>query len=83
MAYGCWCLFDDIQINQAGRGRGPPVDRWDDNCRSLQQGYECALMDADARGEPCVPWEQDYPSLGAGTHDSIVPTVFLNANVSL
>merc|ERR1719216_585551 len=44
--YGCWCYFDDE--NNDGRldaPRGPPVDYLDEMCRSLHQGYECAIMD--------------------------------------
>ena len=64
MPYGCWCNFDSDKHNMAGRGRGKPMDDWDASCRVLQEGYECAAMDAEARGDDCEPWAVGYPSGG-------------------
>merc|ERR1712150_192384 len=51
--YGCWCYFDDYH----GKGHGSPVGAFDGACKSLHQGYECAILDAKALGEPeCEPW---------------------------
>ena len=44
--YGCWCYFDDEDNDgRLDAPRGPPRDYLDDMCRSLHQGYECAMMD--------------------------------------
>jgi len=55
--YGCWCYFD----KDHGKGHGQPVDEFDSYCQHLHQGYDCAMMDARAKGEPeCIAWETDY-----------------------
>lgn len=55
--YGCWCYFGD----DGGMARGEPVDSIDEQCRVLRRSYECAIMDAEANGEPeCVPWNVQY-----------------------
>lgn len=54
--YGCWCYFD----GKFGRGKSKPVNLFDELCRGLQHGYECAMMDARAENEVCVPWEINY-----------------------
>merc|ERR1712226_1157003 len=58
--YGCWCYFYD----NVGRGKGTPVDEIDGFCKTLADGYQCAMIDAELEGESCVPWEVDY---NAGT----------------
>jgi len=61
--YGCWCYFQDDH----GKGRGKPVDVFDELCKRLHDGYTCAIMDASDIGETCVPWEVTYNSaLGSG-----------------
>ena len=65
--FGCWCYFYDNSF----RGRGEPVDEVDALCKTLQQGYECAIWDAENEGTTCIPWEQSYES-GTGTGDSLV-----------
>ena len=52
--FGCWCYFYD----NVGRGKGTPVDEVDGFCKTLADGYQCAIIDAEAEGESCVPWEQ-------------------------
>ena len=61
--YGCWCYFyDDV-----GRGKGTPVDEIDSFCKTLNEGYECAIRDSEDEGLSCIPWEVDYlPGLGVG-----------------
>merc|ERR1712079_465815 len=54
--YGCWCYFYDDH----GRGKGTPVDAIDEMCKTLHEGYECAMRDAEDEGSTCVPWEVDY-----------------------
>ena len=44
--YGCWCL--PLVGNY---GRGSPVDEFDQLCKTLSQGYNCAIQDAQLRGE--------------------------------
>merc|ERR1712066_151542 len=61
--YGCWCYFYD----NVGRGKGTPVDEIDGFCKTLGDGYQCAILDSEAAGESCVPWEVAYnPGTGAG-----------------
>ena len=61
--YGCWCTFnDDHTFDGNQHGRGAPLDAWDANCRRLKEGYECAMIDAEERGEECVSWEVTYPT---------------------
>lgn len=62
--YGCWCYFYD----NVGRGKGTPVDELDGLCKTLHDGYTCAIIDAELAGEEeCIPWEVAYnPGLGAG-----------------
>jgi len=63
--YGCWCYFYD----NVGRGKGTPVDEIDGFCKTLGDGYQCAMIDSEAAGESCVPWEVAYqPGTGAGVN---------------
>merc|ERR1712179_604546 len=75
MPYGCWCNFDEDMTNMPGKGRGTPKDDWDESCRQLQEGYRCAMMDAEARGELCEPWNQVYPSPGHALDQSFIRPV--------
>lgn len=59
---GCWCYFDDDH----GRGKGQPIDDLDGVCKTLHEGYECAMRDAEAEGTTCVPWEVAYVSAVGG-----------------
>jgi len=56
--YGCWCYLEENH----NKGKGEPVDALDEACKAMSQGYECAIHDGDAAGEPCVPWEVLYTS---------------------
>merc|ERR1711884_417708 len=47
--YGCWCYFNDDH----GRGKGTPVDAIDEMCKTLHDGYECAMRDAEEEGTTC------------------------------
>merc|ERR1712117_333832 len=61
--YGCWCYFYD----NVGRGKGTPVDEIDGFCKTLADGYQCAMIDGENEGESCVPWEVAYqPGSGQG-----------------
>lgn len=60
--YGCWCFFD----NDHGRGKGQAVDAIDETCKTLHDGYECAMRDAEEEGETCIPWEVSYNSAASG-----------------
>merc|ERR1712187_378735 len=63
--YGCWCYFYD----NVGRGKGTPVDEIDGFCKTLGDGYQCAILDSEAAGESCIPWEVTYnPGTGAGVN---------------
>merc|ERR1739847_206107 len=61
--YGCWCYFD----NDNGLGKGVAQNELDEYCRTLHEGYECAIMDGEEASEPCVPWEVDYLGASAST----------------
>ena len=57
--YGCWCYFQDAH----GSGKGAPVNKVDEQCKILHDGYSCILMDdedAGEDGENCVPWDVKY-----------------------
>merc|ERR1712004_711778 len=59
--YGCWCYFyDDV-----GRGKGTPVDEIDGFCKTLNEGYQCAIIDSENQGIECSPWEIAYQA-GSG-----------------
>ena len=61
VGYGCWCNFDDDHNIELGRGRGEPLDEWDENCKMLAAGYACARIEGEVEGEPCnEPWAQEY-----------------------
>lgn len=61
--YGCWCFFETAH----GKGKGKPVDEIDSFCKTLHDGYECILADANDAGVDCVPWEVSYNSaFGSG-----------------
>merc|ERR1712159_843575 len=52
--YGCWCYFD----GEYNKGRGQPVSMVDSECQQLNNGYKCAMVDAEIEGDQnCVPWE--------------------------
>jgi len=65
--YGCWCFFGDDH----GRGKGQAVDEVDEICKTLHDGYECAMRDAEVEGTTCVPWEVEYNSAVGGADVSI------------
>ena len=54
--YGCWCYFYD----NVGRGKGTPVDELDGLCKTLHDGYTCAIIDSEEEGQECTPWEVPY-----------------------
>lgn len=54
--YGCWCYFAD----EHGKGKGTPVNRMDEICKVLHDGYECAILDGADESEECEPWTVDY-----------------------
>merc|ERR1712048_1016899 len=53
--YGCWGYFEDDH----GLGRSQPKDAIDAHCRTIHDGYTCAIMDSD---DTCVPWTVEYTS---------------------
>jgi len=61
--YGCWCYFDDDH----GRGKAQPADGVDSVCKVLHDGYDCAMLDAENRGETCTPWEVLYDAAVGGS----------------
>jgi len=58
--YGCWCNF----LSPVGNGKGHPIDSVDGLCKTLSEGYQCAMMDVEtATGvDDCIPWTVDYNS---------------------
>jgi len=58
--YGCWCyLFSH------GKGKSQPVDEIDSHCKTLQQAYQCVMMEVEEESngdDSCVPWEEEYVS---------------------
>lgn len=54
--YGCWCYFEEE------RGRGKPVDIFDESCKTLQDGYECIRRDAEEQNIECNVWDTEYNS---------------------
>merc|ERR1739848_147332 len=65
--YGCWCNFDGDKNNLPGTGRGKPVDEWDEACKNLVDGYECAVKDF----EDCEPWNERFDAPGMGFERNI------------
>lgn len=59
---GCWCFLGDYH----GQGRGNPLNPVDELCKSLHNGYECAMRDAEDEGSSCTPWEVVYTSAVGG-----------------
>lgn len=65
--YGCWCYQG--RANWA-KGKGKPIDQFDEVCRAMTQAYECVTKDAAANNAPsCDPmiqsaagytWEVEY-----------------------
>merc|ERR1711912_27085 len=56
--YGCWCYFQEDH----GKGRGPPANEVDAQCKKLHDGYTCIILDAEAEGDECTPWDVPYSS---------------------
>jgi len=78
--YGCWCNFDQ----PVGTGKGHPVDETDALCRTLSEGYQCAMMDVEtATGvDNCVPWEVSYNAgTGGGIPGLVTNCEALNADL--
>jgi len=74
--YGCWCYFYD----NVGRGKGQPVDEVDGMCKTLNEGYECAIRDTEEEGNSCTPWEVSYISGTGSGADLFESCVSLNAD---
>lgn len=70
--YGCWCNFDSNMYNKPHVGRGQPLDLWDEACKRLVDGYECAVAEF---GETCEPWTIDYGVAGTGTIPAVVEMI--------
>jgi len=47
--YGCWCHFGDQWVHAGGKVQ----DTIDARCKQLINGYRCAKMDGNDRGEDC------------------------------
>merc|ERR1712100_915445 len=47
--YGCWCHFGAEWVHAGGKVQ----DTIDGRCKQLINGYRCAKMDGNARGEDC------------------------------
>ena len=71
--YGCWCFFEengDFSTNHDHvpvhdhdwiRGKGKPVDAFDEACQQLYYSYTCAAIELENSGDDsCIPWEVDY-----------------------
>lgn len=44
--YGCWCDFSENTETDTKNHKNPePVDFFDENCKELHQGYDCAQID--------------------------------------
>lgn len=56
--YGCWCH----SLNEhTGKGKSRPVDDLDALCKRLADGYDCAAIDAEERGDSeCEAWDVHY-----------------------
>lgn len=65
--YACWCFFDG---EHRGKAKGLPIDEFDTACRTLNWGYQCAVIDDSTANDPCVPWEVAY------TAPTIIPNQF-------
>merc|ERR1711974_294791 len=75
--YGCWCYFYD----NVGRGKGNPVDEVDAMCKTLGEGYECAMRDSEDEGQDCTPWEIDYTAGSGSGRDLFTSCQDLNADL--
>ena len=63
--YSCWCYFNENH----GSGKGKPIDGLDEACKTLHDGYECSMRDAETEGTTCIPWEVDYQAAGMLEND--------------
>lgn len=54
--YGCWCYFGD----NMSHGRGIPVNKVDQVCRSLNYCYTCVRMDESENFKSCAPGTVSY-----------------------
>lgn len=66
---GCWCYFGEDH----GKGKGPPLDELDEICKTLADGYDCAMIDYEndpktghSHNDICIPWEVEYKSALGG-----------------
>jgi hypothetical protein len=54
--YGCWCYSGRLNM---GRGRGTPIDKFDEVCRAMAQAYYCVGVDGPHNGDAsCDPVQQ-------------------------
>lgn len=75
---GCWCYFGEDH----GKGKGPPLDELDEICKTLADGYDCAMIDYITDQEngvrratnydECIPWEVEYKSALGGHLNQLV-----------
>lgn len=71
---GCWCYFDE----DVGSGKGKPSSALDELCKTLHNGYECAMRDAEDEGDSCTPWEVTY-TVGSGQAGAVAECTATNA----
>merc|ERR1711934_85500 len=78
--YGCWCYLGGPNI-MTGRfdGKGEPVNEFDQFCKSLNQGYECAVADSAAEGISCEPWNVNYVTPPQNSQDVVEKCTAVNA----
>lgn len=75
--YGCWCYFEE----EHGRGRSHPQNEVDAICKVMSDGYDCAIRDGLAEGEPCEPWTVEYNAAGSlGRFDNSLQVACQEAN---
>merc|ERR1711881_529856 len=66
--YGCWRYFNDDH----GKGKSKPVNEIDAYCKTLHEGYECAILDGIEEGSSCEPWNSAYTTGAKGDIDGII-----------
>ena len=78
--YGCWCYLDSDYV----KAKGAVQDSLDQECKLLNHGYKCLVIDGLDNGQNCDPLTQEYIEFDIfrGTNDVVEDCTRMNRHYS-